>query len=209
MILRVRKQKHTAKADLRSPSRGLCIYGRRIHCSRKSSQTKRSYAQGFRTDRIHPEELFKWTGAEAVIYINGVKQTTNLFCARLCHSCAPVVITYRRQNEDSFLDAFVQKFRQFGGVPEKVIFDNSKVAVKDDFGAHARKQAGYTALSAHYGLDALFETRRRVMRKASGGPCRLVAPEYSRSGPSGFRLFGTERPVSRTLPFISRSSYSG
>jgi hypothetical protein len=28
--------------------------------------------------------------------------------------------------------------------------------VKDGFGAHARKQAGYTALSAHYGFDALF-----------------------------------------------------
>ena len=28
-----------------------------------------------------------------------------------------------------------------GGVPEKVIFDNGKVAVKDGFGANARKQA--------------------------------------------------------------------
>lgn len=76
---------------------------------------------------------------EAVIYINGVKQKTNLFCARLCHSCVPVVIAHRRQNEESFLDAFVQTFKRYGGVPEKVIFDNGKVAVKDGFGAHARK----------------------------------------------------------------------
>ena len=93
---------------------------------------------------------------EAVVYIDGEKQTINLFCARLCSSCAPVVLAYRRQNEESFLDAFVRTFNAFGGVPEKVIFDNGKVAVKDGFGANARKQAGYTALCAHYGFDALF-----------------------------------------------------
>ena len=37
-----------------------------------------------------------------------------------------------------------------------MIFDNGRVAVKDGFGAHAQKQAGYTALSAHYGFNALF-----------------------------------------------------
>lgn len=43
------------------------------------------------------------------------------------------------------------------GVPRRVIFDNEKVAVKDGFGAHAKKQVGYSALSAHYGFDAVFE----------------------------------------------------
>ena len=37
-----------------------------------------------------------------------------------------------------------------------MIFDNGKVAVKDGFGANARKQAGYAALSAHYGFEAVF-----------------------------------------------------
>lgn len=93
---------------------------------------------------------------EAAVYIGGEKQTINLFCAGLCSSCAPVVLAYRRQNEESFLDAFVRVFDIFGGVTEKVIFDNGKVAVKDGFGANARKQAGYTAIFAYYGFDALF-----------------------------------------------------
>lgn len=67
-----------------------------------------------------------------------------------------MVLAYRRQNEESFLDALVQVFQYFGGVPKKVIFDNGKVAVKDGFGAHARKQAGYAALAAHYGFEAVF-----------------------------------------------------
>ena len=93
---------------------------------------------------------------EATVYLSGVKTTVNLFCARLCYSGAPMALAYRRQNEESFLDALVQVFQYFGGVPKRVIFDNGKVAVKDGFGAHARKQAGYAALAAHYGFEAVF-----------------------------------------------------
>ena len=93
---------------------------------------------------------------EATVYLNGIKTIVNLFCARLCYSGVPMVLAYRRQNEESFLDALVQVFQYFGGVPKRVIFDNAKVAVKDGFGAHARKQAGYAALAAHYGFEAVF-----------------------------------------------------
>ena len=93
---------------------------------------------------------------EATVYLDGVKTVVNLFCARLCYSVAPMVLAYRRQNEESFLDALVRVFQYFGGVPKRVIFDNGKVAVKDGFGAHARKQAGYAALAAHYGFEAVF-----------------------------------------------------
>lgn len=67
-----------------------------------------------------------------------------------------MVLAYRRQNEESFLDGVVRVFEYFGGVPRNVIFDNGKVAIKDGFGAHARKQAGYAAFAAHYGLEAVF-----------------------------------------------------
>lgn len=93
---------------------------------------------------------------EATVYLAGRKTVVNLFCARLCYSGAPMVLAYRRQNEESFLDALVQVFQYFGGVPKRIIFDNGKVAVKDGFGAHARKQAGYAALAAHYGFEAVF-----------------------------------------------------
>lgn len=93
---------------------------------------------------------------EAAVYLNGVKATVNLFCGRLCYSGAPMVLAYCRQNEESFLDALAQVVQYFGGVPKRVIFDNSKVAVKDGFGAHARKQAGYATPAAHYGFEAVF-----------------------------------------------------
>ena len=39
---------------------------------------------------------------------------------------------------------------------EGLFFDNAKVAVKQGFGIHAKKQANYEALCAHYGFEAAF-----------------------------------------------------
>jgi len=36
------------------------------------------------------------------VYKDGVRQTVNLFCARLCHSCAPVMLAYRRQKTNNY-----------------------------------------------------------------------------------------------------------
>ena len=151
-----RKQHHTAKR----------IYERLVaECGFTGGET--TVRRLVRELREKPQEAFvplafpagdamqiDW--GEATVYLNGMKTTVNLFCARLCYSGAPMVLAYRRQNEESFLDALVQVFQYFGGVPRRVIFDNGKVAVKDGFGAHARKQAGYAALAAHYGFEAVF-----------------------------------------------------
>ena len=151
-----RKQHHTAKRiyDRLVAEHGFS--GGESTVREKVRELKEAMPQAFVPLAFSPGEAMQVDWGEAVAYINGVKQTVNLFCARLCYSCAPMVFAYRRQNEESFLDAFVNTFKWFGGVPEKVIFDNGKVAVKDGFGAHAQKQAGYTALSAHYGFEALF-----------------------------------------------------
>jgi len=152
----LRKQQHTAKR----------IYDRLVaeHGFNGGESTVRAKVRELRQKTtpayiplvFSPGEAMQVDWGEAAAYISGVKEIVYFFCARLCSSCAPVVLAYRRQNEESFLDAFVRTFQIYSGVPEKVIFDNGKVAVKDGFGAGARKQAGYTALSAHYGFEALF-----------------------------------------------------
>lgn len=106
--------------------------------------------------QFDPGQAVQIDWGEATIYLQGEKMVVNLFCARLCYSCRPFVLAYRRQNEESFLDAIVKVFELMQGVPSRVIFDNGKVAVKDGFGAHARMQQGYSTLSAHYGFDAIF-----------------------------------------------------
>lgn len=93
---------------------------------------------------------------EATIYLGVEKTTVNMFCAGACYSGAPFVAAYRRQNSESFLEELTLVFQYFEGIPKHLIFDNAKVAVKGGFGVHAKKQAGYAALSAHYGFEAIF-----------------------------------------------------
>ena len=58
-----------------------------------------------------PGDALQIDWGEATVYLDSMKKTVNLFCARLCYSDAPIVLAYRRQNEESFLDALVQVFQ--------------------------------------------------------------------------------------------------
>ena len=151
-----RKQHHTAKRiyDRLVEERGFT--GGETTVRRLVSQLREKAQEAFVPLAFSPGDAMQIDWGEATIYLAGVKTVVNLFCARLCYSGAPLVVAYRRQNEESFLDALVHVFQYFNGIPKRVIFDNGKVAVKDGFGAHAKKQAGYAALAAHYGFEAIF-----------------------------------------------------
>ena len=152
----LKNQSHTAKRIYDRVVVEKQFTGGESTVRRKVREMKGSRPKVFILLEFSPGEAMQVDWGEAKVYLRSKRITVQLFCARLCSSCAPIVFAYRRQNEESFLEAFVRTFRFFGGVPKKVVFDNAKVAVKDGFGAHAQKQAGYTALSAHYGFDALF-----------------------------------------------------
>ena len=151
-----RKQHHTAKRiyDRLVAERGFT--GGETTVRRLVKELREKSQEAFVPLIFPAGDALQIDWGEATVYLSGVKTTVNLFCARLCYSGAPMALAYRRQNEESFLDALIQVFQYFGGVPKRVIFDNGKVAVKDGFGAHARKQAGYAALAAHYGFEAVF-----------------------------------------------------
>ena len=152
----LKKQRHTAKRIYDRLVEELGFTGGESTVRAKVHELKALMPPAFLPLEFDPGEALQIDWGEAYVYVNGVRKSINIFCARLCYSCRPVVLAYRHQNEESFLDAFVRTFQILGGVPAKVIFDNAKIAVKDGFGVHARKQAGYTRLSAHYGFDAVF-----------------------------------------------------
>jgi transposase len=152
----IAKQTHTARRIFNRLVAEKEFTGGESTVRRKVRELKEPKPKVFIPLEFSPGEAMQVDWGEATIYLRGNKMTINLFCARLCSSCAPIVFAFRRQNQESFHEAFVRTFRFFEGVPEKVIFDNAKIAVKDGFGANAKKQDGYTALSAHYGFDALF-----------------------------------------------------
>ena len=147
---RVKKQKHTARQ----------IYQRLVEeknfTGSESSvrnlvhdmRAARKETKAFVPLRFAPGEAVQINWGEATVYLNGEKVIPNLFCSRLCHSCAPYVIAYKRQNLESFLDSIIHTFQYYGSVPRRVIFDNARVAVKSGFGPHAAAQDDYKQLSA-------------------------------------------------------------
>ncbi|MBP3198746.1 MAG: IS21 family transposase [Butyrivibrio sp.] len=153
---KLKKQKHTAKRIYERLVEETGFTGGESTVRAKVHELRQTLPDVFLPLMFDPGEAVQADWGEAYVYINAERIKVNLFCIRLCYSCRPVVLAYHRQNEESFLDAFVRSFQIFGGVPAKVIFDNGKVAVKDGFGSHAKKQDSYTALSAHYGFEALF-----------------------------------------------------
>lgn len=93
---------------------------------------------------------------EAYAYLDGVRTKLNVFCARLCYSCAPFTVCFHKQNTESFLEGLILAFEFFGGVVRRVLFNNAKVAVKSGAGRKAIPQEAYAALAAHYCFDPVF-----------------------------------------------------
>lgn len=152
----LKKQTHTAKRIFNRLVEETGFAGGESIVRAKVQEIKDNTPKTFIPLQFEAGEAMQVDWGEATVYLGSERLIINIFCARLCYSCRPVVLAYHRQNEESFLDALVRTFDIIGGVPTKVIFDNGKVAVKDGFGKHAKAQAGYTALSSHYGFEAVF-----------------------------------------------------
>ncbi|MCR5097729.1 MAG: IS21 family transposase [Lachnospiraceae bacterium] len=152
----LKKQSHTAKRIYDRLVDETGFAGGESTIRAKVHELKETVPKAFIPLQFDIGEAMQVDWGEATVYLGGEKTTINIFCARLCYSCRPFVFAYHRQNEESFLDAFVRTFEAMGGVPKKVIFDNGRVAVKDGFGKHAKAQQGYTQLSAHYSFSAVF-----------------------------------------------------
>lgn len=103
-----------------------------------------------------PAEAVQIDWGEATVNIAGIKQKIQIWCMRECSSGDIFVTAFYRQNEESFLEGIVKGLEYFGGTPQKMIFDNARVAVKEGFGHYAKATDKYLALSAHYSFKPVF-----------------------------------------------------
>lgn len=103
-----------------------------------------------------PAEAVQVDWGEATIILAGIKQKIQIWCMRECYSGDIFVTAFYRQNEESFLEGIVKGLEYFGGTPQKIIFDNARVAVKEGFGHHAKATDKYLSLSAHYSFRPVF-----------------------------------------------------
>ena len=96
-----------------------------------------------------------WGEAEAILA--GQQLTVQVFTMRLNYSRKLFVRAYPTQRQECFFDAHVHAFRCFGGVPQRISYDNLKTAVARILeGRNRQEQRTFVAFRSHYLFDSHF-----------------------------------------------------
>ena len=104
------------------------------------------------TDRATPSA----TSAKQLAVIAGVERKVHYFVLDLPHSDGCFAKAYPGETTEAFLDGHVSAFAFLGGVPQSVLYDNTKLAVAKILGDGRRKRTrAFSELQSHY----LFEDR--------------------------------------------------
>ena len=99
----------------------------------------------------HPPGHAQCDFGEALVIIGGVEQKAHYFVLDLPHSDGCFVKAYPAETTEAFLDGHVSAFAFLGGVPQSILYDNTKLAVARILGDGRRKRTrAFTELQSHY-----------------------------------------------------------
>ena len=153
--LRPKKQQHTAKRlferlrDEHGFTGGITIVKDYVAGWRQR-------AQEMFVPLVHSPGHAQADFGEAIGVIGGVERKIHFFAMDLPHSDACFVVAYPAETTEAFCDGHVRAFAFFGGVPQSILYDNTKIAVARILGDGKRQRTRvFTELQSHY----LFEDR--------------------------------------------------
>ena len=105
----------------------------------------------------HPPGHAQCDFGEALVIIGGVEQKAHCFVLDLPHSDGCFVKAYPVETTEAFLNGHVSAFAFLGGVPQSILYDNTKLAVARILGDGRRKRTrAFTKLQSHYLFDDRF-----------------------------------------------------
>jgi transposase len=77
---------------------------------------------------------------EALVVIAGVQQKAHYLVVDLPHSDDRFVAAFPAETTEAFLDGHVRAFAYFGGVPTRILYDNTKIAVAKILGGEEQQR---------------------------------------------------------------------
>jgi transposase len=102
----------------------------------------------------------------ALARVGGVLRKVVFFAMVLPYSDASFVMAFERECTETFWEGHVRAFEFFGGVPTRITYDNSKVAVGKIVGTRERRiTRGFGRLVSHYLFNHHFCLVRRANEK--------------------------------------------
>jgi transposase len=123
-----RKQRHTAERIYQRLRDHHQYTGGRTIIREAVAAWKQSQAEVF-VPLVQPPGEAQVDFGEAVVVIAGERVTAAVFVLTLPHSDAFFVAAFPRECTETFQDGHARAFRYFGGVPTRISYDNSKIAV--------------------------------------------------------------------------------
>jgi transposase len=88
---------------------------------------------------------------EALVVIAGVEQKAHYLAMDLPHSDDCFVAAFPAETTEAFLEGHVQAFAYFGGVPTRILYDNTKIAVAKILGGEQRQRTrSFAELQSYY-----------------------------------------------------------
>jgi transposase len=88
---------------------------------------------------------------EALVVIAGVEQKAHYLAIDLPHSDDCFVAAFPAETTESFLEGHVRAFAYLGGVPTRILYDNTKIAVAKILGGEQRQRTrSFSELQSYY-----------------------------------------------------------
>ena len=105
---------------------------------------------------FHPPGQAQCDFGEALVVTGGAQRKDHCFVLDLPHSDGCFVKAYPAESTEAFLDGHVSAYSFLGGIPQSILYDNTRLAVSRILGDGKRQRTrAFTELQSHY----LFEDR--------------------------------------------------
>ena len=154
-LRRLRKQRHTAKRIFER-LRDEYGFGGGYTTGKDYVRENRRQTKEMFVPLSHPPGHAQCDFGEAQVAIGGVEQKAHCFVIDLPHSDGCFVKAYPSETTEAFLDGHVSALAFLGGVPQGILYDNTRLAVAKILGDGQRQRTrAFTGLQSHY----LFEDR--------------------------------------------------
>jgi transposase len=130
-------------------------------------ELKDKHPEAFIPLAFDPGECMQIDWCEIKVSIRGHIYSVPVFCAALPFSYTIFAMVLPDMTMPNFIEGHIRAFEYFGGVTERVFYDNLKTAVNSGSGKDAVKQERFKMLEAHYAFEAVFMNARAGNEKGS------------------------------------------
>jgi transposase len=100
---------------------------------------------------MHPAGEAQVDFGEALVVVAGVEQKAHYLAMDLPHSDDCFVVAFPAETTEAFFEGHVRAFAHLGGVPTRILYDNTKIAVAKILGGEQRQRTrSFSELQSYY-----------------------------------------------------------